>query len=218
MSQFDLIGMLASLPAIIVGLSFHEFAHAKMAIKLGDPTPKMQGRDTLSPLSHIDPIGFLCLLVAHFGWGRPVQIDPRYFKDPFKGQMLVSLAGPVMNLIIAFISLIVYNIVLASGVLVTMGDVGIEVVRLILEYMVIINIALFIFNLLPLPNFDGSKILMYFVSDKWKMRLLNMEKYGLIIFLIIVITPVADYVISPILITVFNIMQYIINIPLSIFF
>ena len=132
-----LITMLATLPAIIIGISFHEYAHAKMAIKLGDPTPKMQGRDTLSPLSHMDPIGFICLLIAHFGWGRPVQIDPRYFKNPLKGQMIVSLAGPVMNLIIAFVSLLIWNIVGITGVLTGLSATAAFAIDTILQYMVI---------------------------------------------------------------------------------
>ncbi len=212
-----LLQMLALLPAIIIGISFHEYAHARTAIKLGDPTPKMQGRDTLSPLSHIDPIGFICLLIAHFGWGKPVQIDPRYFKNPLKDQMIVSLAGPVMNLIIAFVSLIIWNVLTVTGVLTGLSDTAATAINIIFQYMVIINISLFIFNLLPLPNFDGSKILMYFVPDKWKMRLLSIEKYGFIIFLIIVITPIPQYVITPILNAILTAMQYIIAIPFSIF-
>lgn len=212
-----LITMLATLPAIIIGISFHEYAHARMAIKLGDPTPKMQGRDTLSPLSHMDPIGFICLLIAHFGWGRPVQIDPRYFRNPLKDQMIVSLAGPVMNLIIAFVSLIIWNIVGISGILAGLSGTLAFAIDTILQYMVIINISLFIFNLLPLPNFDGSKILLYFVPDKWKIHMLNIEKYGFLIFLVIVLTPIPQYVITPILNAILTLMQTIISIPLSIF-
>lgn len=212
-----LFDVLAILPAIIIGISFHEFAHAKMAIKLGDPTPKMQGRDTVSPLSHIDPIGFLCLLLAHFGWGRPVRIDPRYFKNPLKDQMIVSLAGPVMNLIIAFVSLLILKIIGITGILTSMTETVAFAVDIILQYMVIINISLFIFNLLPLPNFDGSKILLYFVPDKWKVHMLNLERYGFIIFLVIVLTPIPQYVITPILEGILNGMQYIISVPFSIF-
>ena len=212
-----LITMLATLPAIIIGISFHEYAHAKMAIKLGDPTPKMQGRDTLSPLSHMDPIGFICLLIAHFGWGRPVQIDPRYFKNPLKDQMIVSLAGPVMNLIIAFVSLIIWNIVGISGILAGLSGTLAFAIDTILECMVIINISLFIFNLLPLPNFDGSKILLYFVPDKWKIHMLNIEKYGFLIFLVIVLAGIPQYIIMPLLHAILALMQTIISIPFSIF-
>ena len=212
-----LFDALAILPAIIIGISFHEFAHARTAIKLGDPTPKMQGRDTLSPLSHIDPIGFLCLLLAHFGWGRPVRIDPRYFKNPLKDQMIVSLAGPVMNLIIAFVSLLILKIIGITGILTSMTETVAFAVDIILQYMVIINISLFIFNLLPLPNFDGAKILLYFVPDKWKVHMLNLERYGFIIFLVIVLTPIPQYVITPILEGILNGMQYIISVPFSIF-
>ena len=93
--------MLVSLPGIIIGLSFHEFGHAFVSSKLGDPTPRMQGRVTLNPLAHIDPFGFLALVFCGFGWGIPVQIDPRYYKHPRRDELLVSVAGVTMNLLLA---------------------------------------------------------------------------------------------------------------------
>ena len=105
----DVLKFLYMIPAVVIAITFHEYAHAKVAIKLGDKTPQLQGRDTINPLVHIDIFGLICLMIAKFGWGRPVQIDIRNFKNPLKDQMLVSLAGPVMNLIVAFISLIILN-------------------------------------------------------------------------------------------------------------
>ncbi len=210
-----IINFLAILPAIIIAISFHEYAHAKVAIKLGDPTPKLQGRDTISPVSHIDPIGFICLIIAHFGWGRPVQIDPRNFKNPLKGQMLVSLAGPLMNLLIAFVTLIIINIIDATGIMIGLSDTIASAISLIVTYIVLINISLCVFNLLPLPNFDGSKILLYFLPAKAKFKYLELEKYGPVIFLIIVLTPIPELVISPILNWILAGMQFIISLPIN---
>ena len=124
---------LAILPGIIIGISFHEFAHAKTAVKLGDDTPKMQGRVTLNPIKHIDIIGLICLIIAHFGWGKPVQINPYNFKKPFRDQMLVSLAGPVMNLLLAFVTLVIWGILYISGLFNGLSE---NVVMVLIQYFI----------------------------------------------------------------------------------
>ena len=213
----DIISILGIIPGIIIAISLHEYAHAKTAIKLGDPTPKLQGRDNINPINHIDPIGFICLLIAHFGWGKPVQIDIRNFKNPLKDQMLVSIAGPAMNLLIAFITLIILNLLDIFGAFGALSKNVSQVLQIIITYTVLINISLCIFNLLPLPNFDGSKILLYFLPNKLKIEFLKLYKYTPIIFLIIVLTPVPRYIITPVLNWVLTGMQYIINIVMGIF-
>lgn len=211
----ELLDILYILPAVVIAITFHEYAHAKVAIKLGDDTPRLQGRDTINPLTHIDIFGLICLMLAHFGWGKPVQIDPRNFKKPLKGQMLVSLAGPIMNLIIAFISLIIFDLFDVTSILSGVSANMKEAIMGVVYGIVIINISLSIFNLLPLPNFDGSKILLYFLPYKWKIKFLELEKYSFIILLLIILTPIPEYIITPILNIVFNGMQYLIGIVLS---
>lgn len=211
----ELLDILYILPAVVIAITFHEYAHAKVAIKLGDDTPRIQGRDTINPLTHIDIFGLICLMLAHFGWGKPVQIDPRNFKKPLKGQMLVSLAGPIMNLIIAFISLIIFDLFDVTSILSGVSANMKEAIMGVVYGIVIINISLSIFNLLPLPNFDGSKILLYFLPYKWKIKFLELEKYSFIILLLIILTPIPEYIITPILNIVFNGMQYLIGIVLS---
>lgn len=212
-----MVEILSVIPAVVIAISLHEYAHAKMAIKLGDNTPKLQGRDTINPISHIDILGFICLMIAHFGWGKPVQIDIRNFKKPLRDQMLVSLAGPVMNLIVAFVTLIIMNILMLTGALMALPTNLSYVLETIITYIILINISLCIFNLLPLPNFDGSKILLYFLPLKAKINFLKLEKYGFIIFLIIVITPIPEYVITPILNYVLSGMQFLIGLVIGIF-
>lgn len=212
-----MVEILSVIPAVVIAISLHEYAHAKMAIKLGDDTPKLQGRDTINPISHIDIFGFICLMIAHFGWGRPVQIDIRNFKKPLRDQMLVSLAGPVMNLLVAFVTLIIMNILNISGVLMGMSENIAFIIEIIMTYIVLINVSLCIFNLLPLPNFDGSKILLYFLPLKAKINFLKLEKYGFIIFFIIVLTPIPELIITPILNYVLSGMQFLINLVIGIF-
>ena len=108
---FDLQGTLMMLPGLILALTFHEYAHAKTADKLGDPTPESQGRLTLNPMAHMDPMGTICLLFAGFGWGKPVQVNPSYFRNPAKANMQVALAGPVMNFILAFVLFVILAII-----------------------------------------------------------------------------------------------------------
>ena len=212
-----MVEILAIIPAVVIAISLHEYAHAKMAIKLGDNTPKLQGRDTINPLSHIDVFGFICLMIAHFGWGRPVQIDIRNFKKPLRDQMLVSLAGPIMNLIVAFVTLVIMNIISITGVLMGLSNNVAFVIESIITYIVLINVSLCIFNLLPLPNFDGSKILLYFLPLKAKINFLKLEKYGFIIFFIIVLTPIPELIITPILSYVLSGMQFLIELIIGIF-
>ena len=213
----SILDMLMIIPAIIIGISFHEYAHAMAAIALGDNTPKAQGRDTLNPIAHIDPIGFICLLIAHFGWGRPVQIDVRNFKKPLRDQMLVALAGPVMNLVISFVSLIIYNIVLNLNLLNGLNETVALMIDAVLTYMVIINVSLFIFNLLPLPHFDGTKVLMYFLPTKGQIVLLKLERYSFIVFLLIILTDIPELIVTPILFGILNGMQWLINLVIGLF-
>ena len=160
-SSFDLLALLLTLPAVIIAITFHEYAHAYAADKLGDDTPRMQGRLNLNPMSHIDPVGFMLLMFAGFGWGRPVQINPRNFNRDVrmdKGEAIVSVAGPLMNFILAIVSAIIlgalYMFAPASFLMNTVGNI----IYILLQELVVINIGLGVFNLIPLPPLDGEKI------------------------------------------------------------
>jgi len=202
---------LAILPGIIIGISFHEFAHAKTAVKLGDDTPKLQGRVTLNPIKHIDIIGLICLIIAHFGWGKPVQINPYNFKKPFRDQMLVSLAGPVMNLLLAFVTLVIWGILYISGLFNGLSENVVMVLNTVFYLTAQINIVLFVFNLLPIPPLDGAKILMYFVPDRFKVLLMNLERYSLIIFLLIILSPISEWVLLPTISWIMNGMMWLLS-------
>lgn len=201
-SSTQLLSLLLSLPAVVIAITFHEYAHAFVADKLGDDTPRMQGRLTLNPISHIDPIGFALLLFAGFGWGRPVQINSRNFRREVsddKGEMLVSIAGPAMNFIIALISAIILGALIkftnANLLYSTTG----KVIYLVLQGLVAVNLGLGVFNLIPLPPLDGSKIFIRFFPYNAKRWLMENETMLYIIFLAIWLTGIAGLIISPII-------------------
>ena len=201
-SSFDLLALLLTLPAVIVAITFHEYAHAYAADKLGDDTPRMQGRLNLNPMSHIDPVGFILLMFAGFGWGKPVQINPRNFNRNVrrdKGEAIVSIAGPLMNFIIAIVSAIVlgaiYMFAPASFLMNTVGNV----IYILLQELVIINIGLGVFNLIPLPPLDGSKIFINFMPYNWRRWIIEHSQIFYYIFLAIWLTGLAGIIIAPII-------------------
>lgn len=174
----------------------HEFAHAWSATKMGDDTPRYQGRLTLNPFAHIDPLGAVCMVLTGFGWGRPVQVNPLRFRKYRKGMALCAAAGPISNLIVAFFGMIVYKIANAAYLLalpeaVSTGKTpAVYWIMLILYYFTAINVGLAIFNLLPIPPLDGSKILSYFTGPKIDRFIAQYQMYISIAFILLVFSPV----------------------------
>ncbi|MBR0466605.1 MAG: site-2 protease family protein [Clostridia bacterium] len=164
--------VLSSLAVIFLTLPIHEFSHAFVATKLGDPTPKFQGRLTLNPFAHIDYIGALCIILFGFGWAKPVQINARYFKSPKWGMALSSLAGPLSNIVVAFISLIIYNAVRFLPV----SNITFAL-RYFFYYLAQINVYLAVFNLIPIPPLDGSRILFSVLPQKYYFAVMRYERY-----------------------------------------
>lgn len=179
-----------------------------LQINFGDDTPRLQGRLNLNPLSHIDPIGFVMLIVAHFGWGKPVQIDPRNFKGKYslsKAEAIVAAAGPIMNFILAFVFLIIYYVLFEVTTIVSGLSIEWQTVLLqVILYTISINIGLGIFNLFPIPPLDGSKILMHFLPAKGKEWFYNNEQVFYVVFLIIWITGLSGVILTPLFGAVFN--------------
>ncbi|AGL01966.1 site-2 protease family protein [Desulfoscipio gibsoniae] len=179
------------LPAILIGLTFHEYAHGWMAHRLGDDTARNQGRLTLNPLAHIDPVGFLMLILFKFGWAKPVPVNPYNLRtDPARGMLLVSLAGPVANLLVALVASILLGIGLLQ--LVPYAEYFYYVLYLTLQ----INVILAFFNLIPVPPLDGSKILAG-LFPRQSQFIYGMETYGTIILLILLFTGVLGKVLWP---------------------
>ena len=203
--EFQII--LLTLPGVIIAMTFHEFAHAWVADKLGDTTPRAQGRLTLNPLSHIDPFGIILLLFANIGWGKPVQINPRNFnsnKSMETCESLVSLAGPLINLILAFIFMIIYY------ALFWFTECS-EIILLIVFYTITVNIGLGVFNLLPIPPLDGSKIFAKFLPYNAKAWIDRNMQYIYILFLILWITNVLSWIVSPVITVIFDGMNWLVS-------
>jgi Zn-dependent protease len=152
---------LVFLPAVLVALALHEAAHAYTADRLGDPTPRRLGRVTLNPLVHLDPMGTLLLAVVHFGWGKPVPVDPRYFSQPRRDMMLVALAGPLANIATAIIFALSLRL---------LDHTLTPLVYAAIDALVLISLLLAVFNLLPIPPLDGSKVLVGLLPDEWAQR------------------------------------------------
>ena len=184
------------LPGIIIGLSFHEFAHAWVSDRLGDPTPRRDGRVTINPLAHIDWLGFAALLLVGFGWGKPVMIDPRYYKNRRRDEFLVAIAGVTMNLIIAVILSIPVRMMMKHYGAGVPSDLMYNIFQ-ILYYAVFINVVLMIFNLLPVPPLDGWNIFtQLFKLDQYDWWY-KVYRYGTYILLALIIFNVTDLVLTP---------------------
>lgn len=159
-------------------LPLHEFAHGWVAYKLGDPTAKNAGRLTMNPLKSLDPLGAAAMLLVGFGWAKPVPVDPRYFKNPKRGMALTALAGPLSNLLAAFIgAFVVMRMALAE-----MNAVTLFIFQA-LYYYVMVNISLAVFNLVPIPPLDGAKVLGAFLPDQAYFGLMRYERYGMLLLL-----------------------------------
>lgn len=198
----DIVSCLISCTVVVfLVMPIHEYAHGFMAHKLGDPTPRWQGRMTLNPMAHIDYMGAIMIYLVGFGWAKPVNVDSRYFNKPKRDMALTALAGPASNLLFALLSLLVMNIVNFIGIKV--GAFGIEpyglsyysdnylsivlmIVRNIFSFIGLINISLAVFNLIPIPPLDGSKILFAILPDRiyWKIMRYERLLYFALIFLI----------------------------------
>ena len=198
--QTYLISMLLSLPIILLSLSMHEAAHGFAAWKLGDPTARSFGRITLNPAKHLDPFGFVCMLLAGFGWAKPVPVNARYFKKPRRDMALVSVAGPLSNLLLALIFLLLLRFV-GYGWLVTLPISTqfqyhlIYFALLFLYYGVYMNLTLAVFNLLPVPPLDGSRILVPLLPPRLRLKVIQHERtIALVVMLLLLLGPLSELI------------------------
>lgn len=189
-----------SLPGLLLAIVIHEFSHGFAAYLLGDNTAKESGRLSLNPIKHIDIIGFIFLFIFKFGWAKPVPINPRNFKNRKKDTIIVSLAGPLSNFLLALI----------ISILISLGNIN---NYLIIEIMIIAlwyNTMLGVFNLLPFPPLDGSKILASLLPIKYEFKFYKYEKYLYLILIILIATDSVDRILRPIIEIIMNLLIYII--------
>lgn len=193
--RLDLLEMAYRLVALLITMSFHEYAHARVADRLGDPTPRYSGRLTLNPLAHIDPIGMLMLWFFRFGWAKAVQVNVLRLRDRRKGLMMVAAAGPLTNLLLAFVTLFLLRVAFLAG----LRDVG-DFLNVLLWY----NLLVAVFNLIPVPPLDGSKVLMGLLPGRQAFEFARLEQYGWILLFMLVWTGIVGRILEPVATAIFR--------------
>ncbi|HUX47298.1 MAG TPA: site-2 protease family protein [Desulfosporosinus sp.] len=212
MFGFDLPSIIANIPALLIGFAFHEFAHAWAADRLGDPTPRSQGRLTLNPIAHLDLFGTLMALLYRFGWAKPVMTNPQYYRgDKKRGQMLVALAGPIMNLLIAFVVMFLWFLTMHW----MQGSEWSSIISIIFQSTVLMNLGLGIFNLLPIPPLDGFAVLRGILPVRFAPQLHLLEQYGMFILIFLLFTPILGTVLYPAVDGIYNAYKAIIILILT---
>lgn len=202
MPGLTLEGLLTAIPAILIAITFHEYAHGKVAALLGDPTPGRHGRLTLNPLAHLDPLGTLMLLVARFGWAKPVPVNPFYFSGNRRhGMLLVGLAGPAVNLVLACLAAFGFKLFNHSSPL----------LQSFFQELLFVNLALAVFNLLPIPPLDGSKVLENLLPANYGSFFYKLEAYGPLILLLCLATGLINRIMAPVVMTLLQLIVFMVG-------
>ncbi len=202
-----IIYILSSLAVIFITMPIHEFAHGFVATKLGDPTPRYQGRLTLNPFAHIDYLGALAMLFIGVGWANPVQVNARNFKNPKTGMALTALAGPMSNVLLAFVALLIGKLtfLLPFSFAFYIWD--------FLSLVAVLSVYLAVFNFIPIPPFDGSRILFAILPDKYYFKAMKYERYLMIALIIIIATDVFDTPIQMVSDAIYGVINFITSLP-----
>ncbi len=202
------MALLLGIPGLLLAIVLHEFAHGLVSTWLGDPTPALQGRLSLNPLAHIDWIGMLMLWIFQFGWARPVQIDPRYYRNPRSGLALVAIAGPVMNVLVALVAMLVRGYVPWPSTL--WG----QEVQVILILTIWYNLFFAVFNILPIPPLDGSRILSA-VSREGARLMSRLEPFGWVLLILLIFTRVLTPILGGMAAWLGGVLSALTGVPLS---
>lgn len=190
MFNFDIMSILINVPITLIALTGHEFAHGYVSKKLGDPTPEYQGRLTLNPLAHLDLVGTILMILTGFGWAKPVQVDPRYYKDPKKGMALTALAGPMANFIMAFAALLIYAVFFVISIKFNVAQNAVNIIGAIAQIFAVRNLCFMVFNIIPIPPLDGAKVLGMFLPNGAYYKMLQYERYSMLLIMFLSLTGV----------------------------
>lgn len=204
-----LAGVFASLFVVFCTLPFHEYAHALVATKLGDQTARLSGRLSLNPMRHIDPLGALMIVLVGFGYAKPVPVNPRNFKNPKVGMALTALAGPCANLLMATVFLLLKNIILLFP---TSNPIVLALAYFFI-FAASINIGLAVFNLLPIPPLDGSRILQLIIPSKYYFKFLQYERYVVIVVFVLLLTGILSRPLGYLQSLLYNGLDFLVSLP-----
>lgn len=202
MFGFNLMDIVIGVPITLIALTGHEFAHGWVSSKLGDPTPERDGRLTLNPLAHLDVVGTILMILTGFGWAKPVMVDPRYYKNQKRGMAITAIAGPLANLIMAFIAMLIFAVVvvisakLGGGIMPQNASMFVQFVWRFAFLLAYRNLCFMVFNLIPIPPLDGSKVLGLFLPNRIYYRMLQYERYAIILIMLLSISGAFNKIIG----------------------
>ena len=182
----SLQSILIGIPVTLIALTVHEFAHGFVSDKLGDPTPRQQGRLTFNPIAHLDPLGTLLMILTGFGWAKPVMVNPRNYKNQKVGMAVTAAAGPLSNLIMAFLAMFLYAILLVVNVKCNLGwNDAVSTTGSILTFFAYRNLCFMVFNFIPIPPLDGAKVLGIIVPSRIYFKIMQYEWYAMILIMVL---------------------------------
>lgn len=184
------------IPIVLIALTFHEFSHGWVSSKLGDPTPRMTGRLSLNPLAHLDPVGAILMVLTGFGWAKPVQIDARYYKNPKWGMAITAAAGPLSNLLMAFVSMLLYTLI---AIISYKTGLFVSAMSSIASFIILfaqVNLCFMVFNIIPIPPLDGSRVLGLFLPSRAYFKLQQFERYSFLIIIVLSFAGAFDFIIG----------------------
>jgi Zn-dependent protease len=187
------LGLLIKIPALLLAVTVHELAHGLVADRLGDPTARLQGRLTLNPIPHIDPLGALAFIIAGFGWAKPVPVNAYNLRHPVRDMALVAAAGPVSNFVLAFAGLLAFRLLFPIEAMPFL----LVPIKQMIRFVFLFNVGLGVFNLIPLPPLDGGHFLPYFLPRASWGAIHKLEQYGPIILIVAVMSGATSYVVRP---------------------
>ena len=188
--------ILIGVPITLIALTGHELAHAWVSTKLGDPTPRREGRLTLNPMAHLDLVGTILMILTGFGWAKPVGVNPMYYRDRKKGMALTAIAGPVANLIMAFFGVLIGMLLLVAGSYLGWSEDVIGVIMLVCYLFATRNLGFMVFNLIPIPPLDGSKVLGMFLPNRTYYTMLQYERYAILLIMFLSLSGAFDLIIG----------------------
>lgn len=213
--MLSITNILINVPITLIALTGHEFAHAWVSTRLGDPTPRYEGRLSLNPMAHLDLMGTILMILTGFGWAKPVSINPSYYKDRKKGMALTAIAGPLSNFVMAFLGVLIGTLLLILGNALGWSSSVIMNINMIFYLFAFRNLCFMVFNLIPIPPLDGSKVLGLIIPNRTYYRILEYERYSIILIMVLSLTGVFDSIIGGGVNAVFRIISQAVSVIVS---